>query len=106
MTMPAGLGETFSVTLAAHAQYPEAPWQVAELDPTVLALLATEQDPVRSPGDWNTSDDSKPWHFLPVWRITFEAIGDGESPLVLEVVSGGERVDVFEMTVVVDGGNE
>ena len=106
MAMPVELGDTFTVTLAASAQYPEAPWQVVEFDPTVLALRATEQDPVRSPGDWDTSDDTKPWHFLPIWRTTFEAIGDGASPLILEVISSGERIDLFEMTVIVGDRNE
>ena len=102
--MPVALGETFTVTLAANAQHPGIPWQVAQIDQTVLALRSTEQDPVRSPGDWDTSDDTKPWHFLPVWRTTFEAIGNGESPLILEVVSGGEQIDLFEMTVIVGDG--
>jgi len=106
MTMPVELGETFTVTLAANAQYPEAPWQIVEIDPTVLALRATEQDPVRALGDWDTSDDTKPWHFLAIWRTTFEAIGYGTSPLILEVVSGGEQIDVFEIAVTVGDSNE
>lgn len=94
-----GVGETLEVTLPADALHPEALWQVAEVDATVLSLQSARADAVRTPGDWDTSDSAKPWHFLPLWRITFEAAGLGESPVVLEITVDGERVDFFEITV-------
>ena len=102
-TLNLGPGETFAVTLAANAMHPDAPWVVAEMDPGVLTLVTTEEDPARTPGDWDTSDREKPWHFLPIWRLTFEAVETGETPLVLEVVVDGEPVEVFEITVSVAG---
>jgi len=94
-----GVGQTIGVVLPANAMHPEAPWQVAGIDPTVLSQKTTAQDPTRTPGDWDTSDRDKPWLILPMWSLTFEAEGIGESPLVLEVVVGGERVALFEVTV-------
>lgn len=92
-------GDDFTVTLAASAMHPEAPWQVADIDPAVLELHTTTQDPARNVGDWDTSDPDKPWHFVPISRLTFEAIELGESPLVLEIVADGERIDLFEIAV-------
>lgn len=97
-------GETFVVTLGANAMYPDAPWQVGEIDPSVLTLQGIGQDPARSPGDWDTSDRDKPWHFLPLWRLTFEGVDPGESSLVVEAVADGARVEVFEITVSVGEG--
>ncbi len=94
-----GVGENLDVTLSANAMHPEASWRIADIDPAVLSHLATAPDPTRPLGDWDTSDRDKPWHFLPLWRITFEAVGLGESPLRLEMLANGERVDVFEITV-------
>ena len=94
-----GVGQVLAVSLPANTMHPEAPWQVAEIDPVVLAHQATAQGPARTPGDWDTSERDKPWQFLPVWRLTFKATGLGESPLMLEVVATGGRVDVFEITV-------
>lgn len=95
--------ETFTVTLAANAMHPDAPWQVTQIDPEVLRLQATAQDPARTPGDWDTSDRSKPWSFLPLWRLTFEGVGAGESPLRLQAAVDGEPIEVFEVTVSVTG---
>lgn len=97
-------GENFSVTLPANAMHADEPWGVAEMDPRVLTLVTTREEPARTPGDWNTSDRDKPWHFLPIWHLTFEAVEAGESPLVLEVVADGGRIAVFEIYVVVSGG--
>jgi hypothetical protein len=98
-------GETFDLTLDANALHPQAPWQVVDVDTSILTLRSTTTDPARIPGDWDTSDRDKPWQFLPYWRFTFEAAAVGETPLVLEVVADGDRVEVYEVTVqVVEDG--
>ncbi len=95
-------GDTFSVNLPANAIHPDAPWQVVEFDPAVIELQSVVPDAVRTVGDWDNTDDSKPERFLPIWRFTFEAGGVGESSLMLELRVDGVQINVHELTVVVD----
>lgn len=95
-------GDTVLVRLSANAVHPDTPWRVAELDPAVIQIRDTQQDTdVRVPGDWDTSDAGKPPSFLATTSFTVVAVDYGRSPLVLEVVDEGERVDVYELTVAV-----
>ncbi len=92
--------DTFVVRLLANAVYPEAEWRVAEFDPDVIDVQVVNDTDVRAAGDWDTTD-MKPSGFLATTSFTVKARDYGRSPLVLEVVVDGERVDVYELVVAV-----
>jgi hypothetical protein len=93
-------GDRIVIRLAGNAVHPDAPWQVAESDPAVIEIADLDHDTaVRDPQDWDISDASKPTGFVATTSITIEAEALGQSPLVLEVLDGTRRVDVYELVI-------
>jgi hypothetical protein len=90
-----------SVTLTANALYPDVRWQVVEYDPAVVEIQSLGTGRVRTPGDWELSDPDKPESFLPISEFMVTSVGSGESPLVLELRVGDQRVEMVEFTAVV-----
>jgi hypothetical protein len=96
-----GLADPIALTLTGSALHPDAQWRVASVDSAVLDVGAGEVLEVRTPGDFDNRDTSKPSSFLPVWRFSVTGIALGTSTLALEAVAEGERVDVAEFSVTV-----
>ncbi len=87
------------LTLTAPALYPDAEWHAIDVDPAVVSVGEPTVGDVRDPGDYDNKDTSKPSTFLAVWSFPVSGAALGSSPLRLEAIAGGQRVDVAEFTV-------
>jgi hypothetical protein len=94
-------GAEARLMLMANALYPGSPWTVVESDPAVVVVESEAHGPARSRGDFSDVDPDVSHSFLPSWTFRVRGVGVGESPLVLEISVDGERVDLYERTVVV-----
>ena len=90
-------GEPFEIDLFGNGAYPDAEWQIIEMDSEVIELRDTEYIPALSEGDWYSQGGS----FLPTTIFWFTGGTLGESELVLEVQVDGQVVDRYLVTVAV-----
>ncbi len=108
-TVQVGVDGATEVTLTAPALYPDAQWQPVAVDTALLVVGPASVSEVRSPGDFDNQDTSKPDSFLPVWAFDVQGVELGETELTFEALHAGERVDVATFTVrvleSVDEGN-
>ena len=87
-------GEEFDIGLKGNAAYPDLGWEVIGFDPAVIELRGHEQVPLGEPEGVG----------FPVPAVSvffFEGVALGETPVVLEFVVDGERIDVAEYSVAV-----
>lgn len=91
-------GGEFTVELRANGLHPGVSWQIAEIDTAVVDL------------QWSVHDTDVPslvehsrWPptIFPETRLSFIGKALGESPLVLELRVGDERLDSYELLVLV-----
>ena len=91
-------GGEFTVELRANGLYPGISWQVAEIDTAVVDLQwsvhDTEVQSLVEHSRW-------PPTIFPETRLGFIGTGLGESPLVLELGAGDERLDIYQLLVLV-----
>ncbi|NNU27985.1 hypothetical protein [Isoptericola sediminis] len=96
------VGEEVELVLPANAGFPDTAWQVADHDDAVIAVDGpVDLGPARSPGDFSEVDPEVRHSFLPAWRFNITGTAPGESPMVLELTVDGERIDVYELVVLV-----
>ncbi len=98
-TVRVGMDRPTEVTLTAPALYPDARWRPADADTSLLEVGSASVGDVRSPGDFDNQDGSKPGSFLPVWSYPVQGLALGETDLAFEAVEDGERVDIARFTV-------
>jgi hypothetical protein len=91
-------GDEFTVELRANGLHPDMAWRVAEIDTAVVNLQWSVHDT-----DVQASAEHSRWPptIFPETRFRFVGSALGESLLVLEMRAGGERIDVYELTVFV-----
>jgi hypothetical protein len=94
-----GIGEELSITLTPNALHPDAPWQVAEDDPPLLKLDSAQQIGTRTPGNWDTDDDSESGSFLPTSEFVFTAESPGETQLTFEILHQGKLIEFCEFRI-------
>ena len=94
-----GLDRPVEVTLTAPAFHPDARWQPVAVDRALLEVGSATVGDVRSPGDFDNQDTSKPDSFLPVWSYDVRGVKLGETDLTFQAVQSGERVDIARFTV-------
>ncbi len=98
-TVQVGMDRATEVTLTAPALYPSGQWSAVDVDPGRLEVSQASVSDVRSPGDFDNQDTSKPDSFLPVWSFDVRGIALGETELTFEALHDGERVDVASFPV-------
>ena len=98
-TVRVGMNRPTELTLTAPALFPAARWRPADVDTPLLEVGSASVGAVRSPGDFDNQDASKPDSFLPVWSYPVQGLALGQTDLAFEAVEAGERVDIARFTV-------
>jgi hypothetical protein len=94
-------GDEITVELTANPLYPKAAWEIAQFDTSVLAVESLGTGATRTPGDWDVTDNDKPRSFLPISKFIVTPVGPGPSPLVFELGTNDEAIEVVAITVTV-----
>jgi hypothetical protein len=90
--------EPFDVWLEGNGAYPDAEWQIVEMDSEIIKLRDTEY----IPGPPASAESlAGPGPFLSHTGHSFTAGTLGESRLVLEIEVDGQVVDRYQVTVAV-----
>ena len=106
-TVPLEPGNELLITLTSNALHPDNAWQIAAFDERIITVEGPQPlGASRAPGDFSETDPFVSHSFLPAWLFTLRGVALGESPLTLEVVADGQRVDLFEINVAVVGDAE
>lgn len=98
-TVQVGMNRPTELTLTAPALYPRAQWRPVAVDAALLDVGEASVSSVRTPGDFDNQDTTKPDTFVPLWSYAVQGLAPGETELAFESVSDGQRVDIAQFTV-------
>jgi predicted secreted protein len=96
-------GDEVAVVLTGNATRPDAVWQLAVPDPTVVDVSEPDEVGSRTRGNWARDDASEPGTFLP--RSEFLVTGQvpGSTSLRFELIDGDAVVEFASFTFDVGG---
>lgn len=99
-----GVGGTTELVLTANALHQDVPWTILGFDESVMTVDGpVPLGPARDIGDSSDVDAQTSHSFLPAWQYAITGVAAGHTTLALELAVDGERIDVYELDIVVDG---
>lgn len=96
-------GSEVAVALTGSATRPDAIWQLASPDPTVVDVSEPREVGSRTPGNWARDDASEPGTFLPRSEFLVTGQAPGSTVLRFELIDGDAVVEFASFTVDVGG---
>lgn len=97
-TIDVASGEIAAVQLTGNAVHPDAVWELADSDTSVVDVSQPRDLETRTPGNWDTTDIAEPGSFLPRWEFLVTARAPGASLVRFEMHRGGDLLEFCEFT--------
>lgn len=95
--------EASQLVLHANALRQDLLWRVVDYDDSVLTVEGPQaRAPARNSGDFSAVSSDSSHSFLPASEFTIRGVAAGETPLILELAVDGERIDMFQLNIIVE----